>query len=67
MTLEEAMNELRSKPVIDLWPTTALVLNLSRDVVYDAVKRGEIEVLEYGNRKKAVTAPLRRKLGLEAP
>jgi hypothetical protein len=32
----------------------------------EAAKRGEIDVLEVGRLKKAITAPLRRKLGIDA-
>jgi hypothetical protein len=66
MTMEQALDLVRSNPTVDLWPTVGLVLGLSRGSVYEAAIRGEIEVLTYGRRKVAVTAPLRRKLGLEA-
>jgi hypothetical protein len=51
-TLEEALN--------------GAALEISRGTYYAAVERGEIEVLEIGRLKKAITAPLRRKLGIEA-
>jgi hypothetical protein len=66
MTVEEALEQIRRKAAVDLWPTVGLALGLSRGSVYEAAIRGEIEVLTYGRRKVAVTAPLRRKLGLEA-
>jgi len=49
------------------FPTTSvvnagIVLGLSRNVAYEAVKRGDIEVLNYGKRIVVLTAPLRRKL-----
>jgi hypothetical protein len=66
MTVAEALEEIRKKATVDLWPTVGLALGLSRGSVYEAATRGEIDVLTYGRRKKAVTAPLRRKLGLEA-
>jgi hypothetical protein len=65
ITLDEALAEVTTKPVVALWPTVALLLGLSRDGVYDAANRGEIEFLEYGGRKKAISAALRKKLGLE--
>jgi hypothetical protein len=65
MTLEEALQEIRTKPVVNLWPTVGKALNISRGATYAAVNRGEIEVIELGRLKKAITAPLRRKLGLE--
>ena len=66
MTVEEALEQIRRKPTVDLWPTVGLALSLSRGSVYEAATRGEIEVLTFGRRKVAVTASLRRKLGLEA-
>lgn len=66
MTLEEAMMEIRTKPVVPLWPQVGLVLGLSRGGVYAAAARKEIDVMEVGRLKKAVTAPLRKRLGIEA-
>jgi hypothetical protein len=66
MTLEEALEQIRRKATVDLWPTVGLALGLSRGSVYEAAIRGEIDVLTFGRRKVAVTAPLRRKLGMEA-
>jgi hypothetical protein len=64
-TVEEAIEEIRRKPLVDLWPTVAVALDVSRGTVYAAAERGEIEVLEVGRLKKAITAPLRRKLGID--
>lgn len=66
MTLEEALKEIRTKPVVPLWPVVGVALDLSRGSVYAAAARGEIDVMEVGRLKKAITASLRRKLGLEA-
>ena len=44
----------------------ARILPLSRNGVYEAIKRGEIEAVEYGRKKAILTAPLRKKLGIEA-
>jgi hypothetical protein len=63
-TVEEAIDEIPTKPVVALWPTVALALGVSRGTVYAAAERGEIDVLEVGRLKKAVSAPLRRKLGI---
>jgi hypothetical protein len=65
-TVEEAIAEIRTKPVVPPWPTVGVVLGLSRGATYDAIRRGEIEVIEVGRLKKVITAPLRRKLGIEA-
>ena len=66
MTVEQAMTEIRTRAVVDLWPTVGTVLGLSRSSVYDAANRGEIDIVEFGRLKKAITAPLRKKLGMEA-
>jgi len=66
MQLEEAIREVRTKPTVPLWPVVGLVLSMSRCGVYNAAKAGQIETIRYGARIKAVTAPLRRKLGLDS-
>jgi hypothetical protein len=66
MTLEQALKEIRTKPVVPLWPHAGLALGLSRGGVYAAAARKEIDVLEVGRLKKAITASLRKQLGIEA-
>jgi hypothetical protein len=66
MKIDAALRELNTKPLIDLWPTTAAVLSISRSEVYAAAKRGEIETLAIGRLRKAISAPLRKKLKLES-
>ncbi|MCK1753800.1 hypothetical protein IVA78_00815 [Bradyrhizobium sp. 137] len=41
------------------------ILPLKRNGIYDAIKRGKIEVIDLGHRKAVVTASLRRMLGIE--
>jgi hypothetical protein len=64
-TVEEAIEEIKQKPLVDLWPTVAVVLDCSRGTAYAEAARGNIDVLEVGRLKKAITASLRRKLGIE--
>jgi hypothetical protein len=66
MTLQEALQEIRTKPVVPLWPHVGLVLDMSRGSTYAAAKAGDIDIIEVGRLKKAITASLRRKLGIEA-
>ena len=33
-TIEEALEEMRRKPLVDLWPTVAVALDCSRGTVY---------------------------------
>ena len=41
------------------------VFPVGRNGIYAAINRGEIDVIEIGKKKVIITAPLRRKLGLE--
>ena len=66
MKLETALEELRTKPTVSLWPVVATVLSMSRGSVYQAAHSGEIDTIRVGHRIKAVTAPLRKKLGMDA-
>ena len=45
MTLEQAMQGIRTKPVVPLWPVVAVALDLSRGSTYAAAARGEIDVI----------------------
>jgi hypothetical protein len=42
------------------------ILPLGRNGIYDAIKRGDLDVIAIGKKKAIVTAPLRKKLGIEA-
>jgi hypothetical protein len=67
MTMEEAIEEVMRKPLVDLWPTAATLLDLSRSGVYDAAQRGEVDTLSIGRLRKAVSASLRKQLKMEVP
>ena len=66
MTIEQAIKEVMRKPVVNLWPTVGMLLDLSRSGVYGAVGRGEIDTIRIGRHLKAVSSPLRKKLKLES-
>jgi len=66
MQIEQAIKEIKTRPTVPLWPHVGLALNLSRGSVYSAAARGEIETVKIGHAIRAVTAPLRRKLGIDA-
>lgn len=42
------------------------ILPISKNGIYKAIERGEIEAIDFGNKKAIVTASLRKKLGIEA-
>ena len=62
MKIADALRELSTKPLINLWPTAAVILDVSRSEIYAMAARGEIEVLPLGRLRKAISAPLREKL-----
>jgi hypothetical protein len=63
-TVEEALNEIKTKPTVKIWPTMCVALGISKGAGYAAVNRGEFDVLEIGRLKKPISASLRRKLGI---
>lgn len=59
------MQDLMDRPTISV-DAAARIIGLSRGAAYGAVKAGTIESVCFGKRKMVLTAPLRRKLGIEA-
>jgi hypothetical protein len=56
---------LKDEVVLPLWPDVGQALCMSRNSVYAAAVRGEIETIRIGRLKRVPTAWLRRKLGLD--
>ena len=65
MELKDALEEIRTKPVVPVWPHLGLVFDCSRGQSYAMVAREEIEVIRIGKSIKVITAPLRKRLGIE--
>jgi hypothetical protein len=64
MTPDE-IRKLLSKPTITPAELAASgIFPLGRNGVYDAIKRGKIDVIDLGHRKAIVTASLRKQLGI---
>lgn len=64
--LDEIIQEIRTKPTVPVWPHAGRAQGLTKSATYRALQRGEIEVLKFGQRYKAISAALRKRLGLEA-
>ncbi len=60
------LQDIKTKTVVPIWPHAAKACGLSRNSAYAAAHRGEIEVAYFGKLMKAISAPLRKKLGIEA-
>lgn len=41
------------------------ILPLSRNGIYEAIKRGDLSAIDLGKKKAIVTAPLRKQLGID--
>ncbi|MGY2935987.1 hypothetical protein ACVWZ6_005589 [Bradyrhizobium sp. GM6.1] len=41
------------------------IFPLTRSGIYEAIKRKDLDVIEFGKKKAILTAPIRRKLGME--
>lgn len=66
MDLDAIIEEIKTKPTVPVWPHAGKALGLTKGGAYAAAARDEIEVLRFGRLIKAVSAPLRKRLGLEA-
>lgn len=64
MTVDEV--RLALAPVTISVPVAARVLDVTPNLAYRAVKAGEIESIRVGSSIRIPTAPLRRRLGLDA-
>lgn len=65
MELKDVLEEIRTKPVVPVWPHMGVVFDCSRGQSYAMVARKEIDVIRIGRSIKVVTAPLRKRLGLD--
>lgn len=65
MDLQTILEEIRTKPVVPVWPHAGMALGLRRGSAYAAAKRNEIDVIRFGRSIKAVSASLRKRLWLE--
>jgi hypothetical protein len=63
-TVEECIAEIKRKPLVNLWPTLAVLYDVSKGKIYQMAELGEVDVLKTGRLKKAVSASERRKLGI---
>jgi hypothetical protein len=63
-SIEECIEEIKTKPTVPPWPTLGVVLDMSKGGTYDALRRGDFEFIRVGKLIKVVTAPLRKKLGI---
>jgi hypothetical protein len=66
MELKEILEEIKTRPTVPVWPHAGMALGLTKGGTYAAVHRNEIEVLRFGRLLKAVSAPLRKSIGMEA-
>jgi len=65
MQLREIIEDITHKPTVPIWPHVGAALGLSRGAAYAAAKRGDIEIIRIGKLLRAVSAPLRKRLGIE--
>ena len=61
------LRELLAKPTITPEQLhQSGILPVSRNGIYEAIRRGEIQAIEIGRKKAVVTVSLRKMLGIEA-
>jgi len=62
--LEEILEEIRRKPTVRVWPHAGRALGFGRGAIYAAAARNEIDVIRIGRSVRAVSASLRKRLGI---
>jgi hypothetical protein len=62
---DDEVERLLRKPTITV-PQAGMIYGLSRNGSYEAARRGDIETIQMGKLLIVPTAPIRRKLGIEA-
>jgi hypothetical protein len=65
MEIKEVIEEIRTKPVVPLWPHAGMALGVCRAAIYAAAARNELEVIRIGRSIKVVSASLCKRLGIE--
>jgi hypothetical protein len=63
--LEEILEDIRRKPTVKLWPHAGQALGIGRGAAYAAAARKEIDVIRIGRSVRAVSASLRKRLGMD--
>ena len=66
LTYAEILEEIRAKATVPIWPHAGMAYGLGKSATYKAAHAGEIEVIRLGRLLKAVTSPMRARLGLSA-
>jgi hypothetical protein len=66
MEMEKILQDIRTLPVVPIWPHAGKALGLGRASAYGAARRNEIDVVRCGRLVKAVSASLRARLKIEA-
>lgn len=66
----EILNDIKTKPTVPVWPHYAWATGCGRNKAYQMANRGGPEFLRIEGDKRpmfrVLTAPLRKKLGIEA-
>ena len=64
-TIQQIMDDIRTRPTVPLWPHVGKALGVSRGKVYALAHDNKIQTIKLGSSFRAITAPLRQQLGLE--
>ena len=65
MEMKEVIEDIRTKPVVPLWPHAGMALGVCRAAIYAAAARNEIEVIRIGRSIRVISASLRKRLGID--
>lgn len=63
---KKVLEDIRTKVTVPIWPHLGVVFECSRGQAYAMANRGDVDVFNNGRLKRVVTAPLRKRLGIDA-
>ena len=66
MTDAEILEDIKTKPTVPVWPHLGFAYGCSRGSAYKMAAAGGSEFFRVGRLIRAATAPLRKRLGIEA-
>jgi len=61
----QELNEILSRPTMDVPTAGAILGNLCRNASYDAAHRGDIPTIKVGKRMRVATSYVKKQLGIE--
>ena len=67
LTDQEILKDIMTRPTVPVWPHAGWAYGIGKSKIYDAANTEQIEVVWFGRSVRALTAPMRQRLGIKSP